>query len=606
MDLAKREKVKEVREVAWETKTEQGPKGRAEVVHLQSQSWSLPAPTKVSYSVDEGRVDKFTHLVRSWNAGGGGYYSKSRDVVVGDNDVVHVLNTGPVCVNSFSGAIEGGRTKSTLDIEDNLPYYLPSNGVSMDEIGGKLVLYFPSGSSVLVIDPETGGCKYTPIPAAHEVGVINGVKGFFGAGGQTRGKKVEGEGRIVKGVGSGDGVLLYQEGGDSICVFEDYSGGGDGTARWVELGENASIDVVTVGDNAKGEWFVNDKKGGTMNVDFDASNGNYNVSKYQDRCPVDNLQVVSSSVPPEHLKEDPTCRGLVGDNISYATTVGGVGEGTFYVSDREEGDESRIKIGLGWEGEGGWVTIREKAEEDALEVVTVGDNERRVVDFGGRVVSADRAGTDHVVTLKEDGKVELWEFGEESLEAELKSFREMLGLGDVAKDGEGVKSLTLEYENLRDGSEGQSWSPPKLEAPKEGQWDDKNEAHVGGSNWAGGTGGSNTAGLGGRGGPYRLDRGHKIHQVSDEMKAEVSEESEELAKEMARKALEDKLKSIEMGEEEYHTYEGLVVPIKGDIGNLRNGLMSVEGKKKERTWLRNQKVGELDDSKLVDGVAGER
>ena len=30
---------------------------------------------------------------------------------------------------------------------------------------------------------------------------------------------------------------------------------------------------------------------------------------------------------------------------------------------------------------------------------------------------------------------------------------------------------------------------------------------------AGGTGGSNTAGLGGRGGPYRLDKGHKVHQV---------------------------------------------------------------------------------------------
>ena len=40
---------------------------------------------------------------------------------------------------------------------------------------------------------------------------------------------------------------------------------------------------------------------------------------------------------------------------------------------------------------------------------------------------------------------------------------------------------------------------------------------VGGSTWAGGTGGSNTAGLGGRGGPYRLDKGHAVHQVSGVM-----------------------------------------------------------------------------------------
>lgn len=52
-------------------------------------------------------------------------------------------------------------------------------------------------------------------------------------------------------------------------------------------------------------------------------------------------------------------------------------------------------------------------------------------------------------------------------------------------------------------------------APKHGKEDPKNEPHVGGNTWAGGTGGRDTAGLGGKGGPYRLDKGHKVHQVSD-------------------------------------------------------------------------------------------
>ena len=52
-------------------------------------------------------------------------------------------------------------------------------------------------------------------------------------------------------------------------------------------------------------------------------------------------------------------------------------------------------------------------------------------------------------------------------------------------------------------------------APKHGKEDAKNEPHVGGNTWAGGTGGSDTAGLGGRGGPYRLDKGHHVHQVKD-------------------------------------------------------------------------------------------
>lgn len=37
---------------------------------------------------------------------------------------------------------------------------------------------------------------------------------------------------------------------------------------------------------------------------------------------------------------------------------------------------------------------------------------------------------------------------------------------------------------------------------------------MGGNTWAGGTGGRDTAGLGGKGGPYRLDKGHNVHQVT--------------------------------------------------------------------------------------------
>lgn len=50
-------------------------------------------------------------------------------------------------------------------------------------------------------------------------------------------------------------------------------------------------------------------------------------------------------------------------------------------------------------------------------------------------------------------------------------------------------------------------------APKHGKIDPKNAPHVGGNTWAGGTGGRDTAGLGGKGGPYRLDAGHDVTQV---------------------------------------------------------------------------------------------
>lgn len=47
---------------------------------------------------------------------------------------------------------------------------------------------------------------------------------------------------------------------------------------------------------------------------------------------------------------------------------------------------------------------------------------------------------------------------------------------------------------------------------------------MGGNTWAGGTGGRDTAGLGGKGGPYRLDTGHNVYQLSDEEKMAVPEE----------------------------------------------------------------------------------
>ena len=54
--------------------------------------------------------------------------------------------------------------------------------------------------------------------------------------------------------------------------------------------------------------------------------------------------------------------------------------------------------------------------------------------------------------------------------------------------------------------------------------DPDNAPHVGGNTWAGGTGGRDTAGLGGKGGPYRLDAGHTVYQVSDAEKDAVPEE----------------------------------------------------------------------------------
>lgn len=156
------------------------------------------------------------------------------------------------------------------------------------------------------------------------------------------------------------------------------------------------------------------------------------------------------------------------------------------------------------------------------------------------------------------------------------------------------------------GEEGTGKPRTGLSSPKHGKEDPKNDPHVGGNTWAGGTGGSDTAGLGGRGGPYRLDKGHKVHQVTDEMKAMVAKEGKERAAQIAKEALAKRLEEIQMGHSDYSEYLQHKAKVEGSISQLQDILDEFSRRSTERIWLKHQTHGDLDDSKLVDGLAGDR
>ncbi|XP_031637278.1 von Willebrand factor A domain-containing protein 8 [Contarinia nasturtii] len=145
-----------------------------------------------------------------------------------------------------------------------------------------------------------------------------------------------------------------------------------------------------------------------------------------------------------------------------------------------------------------------------------------------------------------------------------------------------------------------------VSAPKHGKEDPNNKPHVGGNTWAGGTGGRDTAGLGGKGGPYRLDKGHKVHQLSDEEKNDVPEYVKKAAREMNRKAFADKLKEIKMSSYDHQIYDAFSAPVRKQVQQLRVILSSLQAKSKERQWLKHQTSGEIDDNKLIEGLVGER
>ncbi|KGL77241.1 von Willebrand factor A domain-containing protein 8, partial [Tinamus guttatus] len=125
-----------------------------------------------------------------------------------------------------------------------------------------------------------------------------------------------------------------------------------------------------------------------------------------------------------------------------------------------------------------------------------------------------------LVSVDMGGGVRLWETGLESLQRSLQEWRNMIG----QEDGRPVQ-ITVERDSGLDVS-----------SPKHGKVDPDNAPHFGGNTWAGGTGGRDTAGLGGKGGPYRLDAGHKVYQVSQAEKDAVPEEVKRAAREMGEKA----------------------------------------------------------------------
>ncbi|GAA5962669.1 hypothetical protein JCM21900_006763 [Sporobolomyces salmonicolor] len=168
--------------------------------------------------------------------------------------------------------------------------------------------------------------------------------------------------------------------------------------------------------------------------------------------------------------------------------------------------------------------------------------------------------------------------------------RGVVGLEDKRKEAAKI----IEFEPKGDTS---------LSEPKYGKEDDK--PHSGGNTWAGGTGGRDTAGLGGRGGYMRLFKGHDVKQIPDSLKADVPDEIKDRARDMARKELAEKLAEIDLSSAQSQIYSRFHDAVSAHVQSLVSFLENLEAKEEERVWLKRQSDGELDESRLSEGLTGE-
>jgi hypothetical protein len=199
-----------------------------------------------------------------------------------------------------------------------------------------------------------------------------------------------------------------------------------------------------------------------------------------------------------------------------------------------------------------------------------------------------------LVSLQANGRVRVWEVDPRRLAGASSNWRRLFGLDGRAGAGKPLR-LEIASDKKKDAS-----------APKVGKVDKDNKPHVGGNQWKGGTGGADTAGLGGKGGPYRFDAGHDVHQMSVEEKAKVSAEVAAAARELGRAELAKRLAEIDMAAEDHALYTQYRDKVAKQIVQLRLVLEQAEARHVEREWLRHQRDGDLDDAKIVDAMTGER
>ncbi|RKP11361.1 hypothetical protein BJ684DRAFT_22079 [Piptocephalis cylindrospora] len=113
------------------------------------------------------------------------------------------------------------------------------------------------------------------------------------------------------------------------------------------------------------------------------------------------------------------------------------------------------------------------------------------------------------------------------------------------------------------------------------------------------------------GGPKNLINGRTqqvqdIDQMSMRTPENVSKKVTEAQRAMHDTAVKEKLSQLKMTMEEAEKFRQYQQGVTQETQELRLILKSVDATRKERVWLKGQTSGEVDDSRLVDGLAGEK
>ena len=429
---------------------------------------------------------------------------------------------------------------------------------------------------------------------------------------------------------SGDHLLVYTPDKSSLSIVSPVTG----KVHNVNLGFN--VTSVTGCENSDGLWFVNSEDGKVWLFDHRNLEELKPINFSDGKFGMSNLSEVSSRTMSQILTDHKGEGGMIAPGGgNHATLFHGLSAGS---SDEEQISSGQVYV---WPRKIESQKSNKKrtiADQNTAEIADTGQlvsviSElpkqaptylRDISSYGYLEVADISQGTLHWLPIPKPADEQFsdqwyWQSGRmqpsvritSGSEGSLTSIDRTGGLGVWQVGGGALQRSLDEWASMVGDEEGRldldrdtTGADMSLDAPKHGKVDPDNKPHVGGNTWMGGTGGRDTAGMGGIGGPYRLDGGHDVHQVSDEVKASVPKEVREAARKMGQEAYRKRLREIDMSEHENDQYESFRRGIVRQVTQLRNVLASLTAAQGERTWVRRRPDGDLDDTALVDGLTG--
>ena len=310
-------------EKSWTSKPISTTSPTNSISSLESRVWNLPSPTTTKFQPSSHRIDNFSHLTRSFSVDPVGAYGAAVGMIA-HSGRVDVLTTGPISVSTYTNVTGGESERIAYEVEDNVPFYLPTNPRPvMGGVGGTKFVFFPGGPFFCRLF-EDGRLEYGAVPEPDERG------GFAGMFSKQKGKQREDSGESWRVTACGeDKVACYQEKSGDVCCLDLKAS----ECCWVELPEGSEIERVSA--SGRDDLFATLVDGTVVRIQEKGSKTKTEVRNVPEG--MKGMQVLSSEYPPAHLSHDPSCRLLAGDEMAYATSLGSslVGD-DLYVTPREE------------------------------------------------------------------------------------------------------------------------------------------------------------------------------------------------------------------------------------------------------------------------------